>query len=139
VTQRYLADTSAVGRMNIAEVAATIDRLLLAGDLATCAAVELEVLLGAQDAASYERLHTFRIGTIPMVPLTAPVGDRAIDVQRRLAKRGHHRGVSLPDLLIAACAEAHQLTVLHYDRDFDLIASVTGQPTEWVVPAGTVD
>ena len=45
----------------------------------------------------------------------------------------------MPDLLVAAAAEARNLTVLHYDADFDRIAAVTGQPCQWVVPAGTVD
>jgi hypothetical protein len=51
----------------------------------------------------------------------------------------HQRGRKVPDLLIAAAAEAPGLTVLHYDADFDRIAAVTGQPTEWVVAAGTVN
>jgi predicted nucleic acid-binding protein len=59
-------------------------------------------------------------------------------VQRLLASR-HQRGRKVPDLLIAAAAEARGLTVMHYDSDFDQIAAVTGQPCEWVVPAGSVD
>ena len=42
------------------------------------------------------------------------------------------------DLVIAAAAESADLVVLHYDHDFDLIADVTGQPTEWILEAGTV-
>ncbi|HEY0806728.1 MAG TPA: PIN domain-containing protein [Pseudonocardiaceae bacterium] len=49
------------------------------------------------------------------------------------------RGRKLPDLLIAAAAERRGLTVLHYDRDFELIADVTGQQHEWVVLRGTID
>jgi hypothetical protein len=41
--------------------------------------------------------------------------------------------------LIAAAAEESGLAVLHYDADFDLITGVTGQPCEWVVPAGSID
>jgi len=63
---------------------------------------------------------------------------RARQVQRMLAAK-HQRGRKVPDLLIAAAAESRGLTVLHYDADFDLIASVTGQSCEWVVPAGSVD
>jgi len=37
---------------------------------------------------------------------------------------------SVPDVLIAATAELAGLTVLHLDRDFDLIVTVTGQVTE---------
>ena len=64
--------------------------------------------------------------------------DRAIEVQGELCDRGQHRGVPITDLIVAAAAEQAGLTVLHYDHDFDLIAEVTGQPTEWVVPRGTV-
>ena len=60
-----------------------------------------------------------------------------LKVQRLLAGRSQ-RGRKVPDLLIAAAAEEAGLTVLHGDADFDGIASVTGQPSEWVVAAGTV-
>jgi predicted nucleic acid-binding protein len=59
-------------------------------------------------------------------------------VQDALAERSHQRGAKIADLLIAAVAEAAGLVVLHYDHDFDLIADLTGQPTEWIVPAGSV-
>jgi hypothetical protein len=65
--------------------------------------------------------------------VTDAVCDRAVEVQRALAARGEHRGASIPDSLIAACAEAQGVAVLHYETDYDLIASVTGQPTQWVV------
>ncbi len=71
---------------------------------------------------------------MPIEPLTPLIEARAIDVQQQLADRGHHREPSIPDLLIAATAELVGLTVLHLDKDFDLIASVTGQPTERVMP-----
>lgn len=62
---------------------------------------------------------------------------RAKQVQHELAASGH-RGRPVPDLVIAAVAERLSFTVLHYDRDFDLIAQVTGQPTAWVVPTGSI-
>ncbi|HBL30744.1 MAG TPA: hypothetical protein DD490_28245 [Acidobacteria bacterium] len=62
---------------------------------------------------------------------------RALDVQGLLARIGHHR-VAIPDLTIAAVAESAQLTILHYDRDYDVIAQVTGQAVEWVVARGSV-
>jgi predicted nucleic acid-binding protein len=64
--------------------------------------------------------------------------ERSIEIQTALARKGQHRGVTIPDLLIAAAAEAAGLTVLHYDSDFDAIAGITGQPAEWVVPQGSV-
>lgn len=67
---------------------------------------------------------------MPIEYLTPAVEDRALDVQLQLARRGHHRAPSIPDLLIAATAEVAKLTVLHVDKDFELIAEITGQPTE---------
>lgn len=72
-------------------------------------------------------------------PEVSAVLDRALEVQAHLAKHSQHRGVQLPDLIIAACAEGAGLTVLHYDADYERIAEVTGQPVQWVVPRGSVD
>jgi predicted nucleic acid-binding protein len=71
-------------------------------------------------------------------PITEEVGERAVAVQSSLAKRSQHRGCGTQDLLIAACAEIHRVPLLHYDGNFDLIASVTGQTTQWAVPRGEV-
>lgn len=62
--------------------------------------------------------------------LTPTIEERAIEVQALLAERGHHRGASIPDLLVATTAELARLTVLHVDRNYELIAEVTGQPHE---------
>lgn len=63
---------------------------------------------------------------------------RAEDVLAQLSKTGRHRAVSLPDLLIAAVAERSGLVVAHYDADFDIVATVTGQTVEWVAPKGSL-
>lgn len=60
-------------------------------------------------------------------------------MQETLAGKAAHRGAALPDLLIAATAERHGVTVLHYDHEYDLIADVTGQPMRWIVPRGTAE
>lgn len=73
------------------------------------------------------------IAAMPIEYSTAAIEDRAIEVQSRLAQRGLHRAPSVPDLLVAATAELTGLTVLHQDKDFTLIADVTGQPVEWLV------
>ena len=70
------------------------------------------------------------IGPMPVEYLTPKIEDRAVRVQQLLATRGRHCAPSIPDLLIAAAAELAGLTVLHLDKDFDLIAQVTGQPVE---------
>ena len=67
---------------------------------------------------------------IPVVYLTPAIEDRAIEVQLLLAERGHHRAVSVADLLVAAAAELTGLTVLHLDKDFGLVAEITSQPIE---------
>ena len=70
------------------------------------------------------------------LPVDSVVTRAALDIQHRLAQIGQHRR-PIPDLLIAATAMIHDATVLHYDKDFDLIAAVTGQPTRWIIPRGT--
>lgn len=70
------------------------------------------------------------MAAMPVEYLTPSVEDRAVEVQQLLADRGHHRAPAVPDLLVAATAELAGLTVLHVDKDFDLIADVTGQPVE---------
>jgi predicted nucleic acid-binding protein len=67
---------------------------------------------------------------MPVEYLTPAIEERAEEVQGLLAERGHHRAVAVPDLLIAAAAELAGLTVLHLNRDFELIADVTGQTAE---------
>lgn len=70
------------------------------------------------------------LGRMPVEYLTPAIEDRAVEVQIALAERSQHRAASLPDLLIAATAELAQFIVLHDDKDFELIAEVTGQPLE---------
>jgi predicted nucleic acid-binding protein len=134
----YLADKSALTRRESRpEVRGVIEPLLLAGRIATCGIVDLELLYSAPSRAIYRELSEL-LRALPRAPVTEPVVDRALQVQSLLAARSQHRGVPLPDLLIAACAEAAGLTVLHYDADFDRIARITGQQAQWVVPRGSV-
>jgi predicted nucleic acid-binding protein len=138
----YLVDQSVIARERHESVAQRVQPLFMAGMLATCAIVELEVLYSARSPAEYEqlradRLRAYTLRAYTWIPLDDDVHLRALDVQRRLARSNKHRTVRLSDLLLAA-AEAYELTVLHYDRDFDRIAEVTGQSCEWVVSPGTV-
>jgi len=70
------------------------------------------------------------LSLMPVEHLTPAIEDRALEVQMLLADRGQHRAPSIPDLLIAATAEKAGLTVLAADKDFNLIATITGQPVE---------
>jgi predicted nucleic acid-binding protein len=70
------------------------------------------------------------LASMPVEYLTPTTEDRAFEVLTLLADRGQHRAPSLPDLIIAAIAELAELTVLHLDKDFEIIADITGQPVE---------
>jgi hypothetical protein len=134
----YLADKSALTRSDTRpEVRDVIEPLLLGGRIATCGIVDLELLYSAPNRDSYFELSEL-LRAMPRVPVTDATVDRALEVQSLLANEAQHRSVPLPDLLIAACAEAAGLTVLHYDADYEHIAKLTGQPVQWVVARGSV-
>ena len=132
----YLADKSALARITHAAVDERLAPLILDGQIATCPIVDLEVLYSARSFDHYEEVRSERMA-LRSFPMTEQIAVRALEVQRRLARHGHHR-VPLPDLLIAATAEINSVAVIHYDSDYDLIANVTGQPAEWVVPRGSI-
>ncbi|WP_420444373.1 PIN domain nuclease [Candidatus Poriferisodalis sp.] len=132
----YLVDKSAYARMHHAAVAARLTPLLVDGYVATCPIIDLEVLYSARSRTDYEEIRAER-GALSSFPITESVTDRALEIQHLLARRSQHR-LPLPDLLIAAVAEVHGLTLVHYDADYDRIADITGQTTEWVVPRGSV-
>ncbi|MGA8208510.1 MAG: PIN domain nuclease [Candidatus Dormiibacterota bacterium] len=134
---RYLADKSALARIHLDPVARRVGPLFLAGEVATCGIVDLELLFSARSVRDYLEILRDR-RSLPRAEVGEAQLERAVEVQTALARQGQHRGVSIPDLLIAAAAEAADLTVLHYDQDFDLVAEVTGQPCEWVVPRGSL-
>lgn len=135
----HLADKSALARMRHPGVAARVAPLLRSGVLATCSITDLEVLYSARDAREYKEWRADRAGAYELIAIEQPTLDRAVEVQGLLAERGTHRGAPVADLIIAAAAERADVTLLHYDSDFDLIASVTGQPCEWVAERGTID
>ncbi|MFI6042227.1 PIN domain nuclease [Nocardia sp. NPDC051321] len=137
-TERYLVDKSALARWGKPAVAPVLDELSARGTLAICGAVEYEVLYSVRKSAELELVRQMLRG---FDWLTTPdeVWDRVNDIQIELIRAGRHRALSLPDLVIAATAERHGYTVLHYDGDYDIVASVTGQPSQWVVQAGLAD
>lgn len=133
----FLLDTSAIKRLGRAEVRDAIEPLAADGQLGRPRICDLEVGYSARTADEWDRLLE-ALAVFEPVETTAAHVQRALQVQRLLAARSQ-RGRKIPDLLVAAAAEALDIGVLHYDADFDLIASVTGQRCTWVVPAGTVD
>ena len=137
MTARYLIDKSALARMIHPSVRERLAPILGAGEAATCAIIDLEVLFSARNYADHLEIRRRRKLAYERVPINDDVFDRAMEIQAELARTGRHR-VPIPDLIIAAASESAALVVLHYDGDFDTIAEVTGQPTEWVVPRGSV-
>lgn len=133
----YLGDTSALARRATPAVAERLDPLLEAGLVARCTPTDLEAGFSSTSPADHLRIRRER-SAWPLVAMDQRVLDRAVQVQDALAARSEQRGAKIADLLIAAAAESAGLVVLHYDHDFDLIGSVTGQEVEWIVPAGTV-
>ena len=132
----HLVDKSALARMTHASVEARLRPLLEEGFVATCAIIDLEVLYSARSLAVYEAILAER-RALDEVPITLEVTTRAITVQRLLAQVGRHR-LPIADLLIAAAGESADLTVLHYDADFERIADITGQRQEWVAQRGSL-
>jgi predicted nucleic acid-binding protein len=134
----FLVDKSALARRQTrAEVRDVLDPLVLEGEVATCGIVDLEVLYSASSRTNY-RAAAKALRGMPRAAVNEHCVERALEVQAMLAERSQHRGVPLPDLLVAACAENAGLTVLHYDADFERIAKLTGQPVRWIVARGSV-
>ena len=135
---RYLADKSALARLHLPSVANALLPRIEAGLVATCAIVEFEILWSTRSIEEYEGVRTDRWLGYEWLSIENDDWLRVLDVQQQLWSAGSIRSVPLPDLLIAAVAERHRVTVLHYDADYDTIAAFTGQSVEWVVPRGSV-
>jgi len=127
----WLIDKSALVRLGSSGSAATWAERIERGLVRVTTMTRLEVGFSARSAGDL-RLASRRppLSSMPVEHLTPGMEDRAVEVQLALAERGQHRAPSIPDLLVAAVAELSGLTVLHVDKDFELIAAITGQPLE---------
>ena len=125
----WLIDKSALARINAAndEWLSRIRRGLVRISTITL----LEVGFSTRNGADHRgTLGEPPVSSMPVEHLTPAIEARAVELQMLLADRGQHRAPSIPDLLIAATAELARLTVLHVDKDFDLIAAITDQSIE---------
>jgi predicted nucleic acid-binding protein len=127
----WLIDKSALVRLagspDAAEWAARIER----GLVRIATVTRLEVGYSARSGADLRAgLQRPPLSAMPVEYQTPVIADRAVEVLALLADRGQHRAPSIPDLIIAATAELAGLAVLHVDKDFEIIASITGQPLE---------
>ena len=138
---RFLADTSAwlVYRRGGEQLRAWYASAVVRGDIVTCDMVRLELLKSARNSEEFAALR-HELGAVATCPIGTSEWNRTLDVYGGLAAQGgaHQRSVGHADLLIAAAAEAAGATVLHYDSDFDRLAEITGQPTRWLMPRGSV-
>ena len=129
----WLLDKSAFVRLQFGRAAdvetwrARIDRGLVRISTVTRLELGYSARTGADGREGFRRPP---VSLMPVERITPAIEDRAEEVQMLLADRGRHRAPSIPDLLIAATAEKAGLTVLAVDKDFELIAAITGQPVE---------
>lgn len=133
----WLVDTSVLTRLPNSEVRAAVSPLVEQGRVGRCTMSDLEAGFSARNANEWDALQR-ALSVFPVVDVVSSDFDQAKESQRALAALGL-KGRKVPDLIIAAVALRMELTVLHYDRDFELIEQVTGQPTRWVVERGTID
>jgi predicted nucleic acid-binding protein len=127
----WLIDKSALVRLtaspDVAEWAGRVER----GLVRIATVTRLEVGYSARSGPELRAgMRQPPMSSMPVEYLTPSIEDRAVEILALLADRGQHRAPSIPDLIIAATAELAGLTVLHLDKDFEVIASVTGQPVE---------
>jgi predicted nucleic acid-binding protein len=129
---QFLIDTSALARlMRPGAESFGWDQAAAAGLLAVCPITELEFFYSARSPADRKQAIQDMGSLFGWVPVHDRAYSRAWDVQGELTGKGQHRGAGPVDLVVAATAELHGLTLLHHDRDFDIIAKITGQPLQW--------
>jgi predicted nucleic acid-binding protein len=131
----HLIDKSAWVRLVDSLVDPRWPNALVSGALAVTGIAMIEILVSSRTAAEFVADRS-DLDAMPRLAINERVIERALDVQGLMVRAGTHRAPSPADLIVAACAEVNGLAVLHYDKDFDLIAAVTDQPMEWLAPQG---
>jgi predicted nucleic acid-binding protein len=131
VNTTWLIDKSALVRLPASPTALEWANRIERGLIAISTLTRLEVGYSARSASELVRAFGANpLAAMPVEYLTPAIEERAIELQRLLAQRGQHRAPSIPDLLIAATAELTGRSVLHLDKDFELIAEISGAPTQ---------
>jgi predicted nucleic acid-binding protein len=119
-------DTSVWARIKQEQVREPVADAVSSGSVVISEPLILELLRSARNAKEHKVLRD-EYESLHVVPLTQKTMNRALEVQSKLAIRGYHRGPSPTDLISAAVAESVGATLWHCDRDFELIAEVSGQ------------
>lgn len=132
----FLVDTSAITRLSDAGVRERFEEMVLSRSVAVSRLAALELGFSARHATEWDDIQK---SLHHMTILDSHDDDtrQALLIQRELSVRGL-RGRKIVDLLVASTALRTGLIVMHYDQDFDHIASVTGQPTQWIAPRGSL-
>ena len=122
----WLIDKSALVCLGASPDAANWASRIQRGLVRVTTVTRLEVGYSARTARDLRAdLHQPPVSAMPVEYLTPAIEDRAVEVLTLLADRGQQRAPSIPDLIIAT-AEFAGHTVLHCDKDYDLIAAITG-------------
>lgn len=131
----WLIDKSALVRIGADPEAATWADRIERGLVRISTVTRLELGYSARSGAELrEGMRRPPVASMPIEYLTPAIEERAVEVQALLADRGQHRAPAIPDVLVAATADLAGLVVLHVDKDFELIAELTGQPIERLTP-----
>jgi predicted nucleic acid-binding protein len=126
-------------RLRDAKLARAFDLAAAEGKIATCRAVAVEMLRSTRGGIEFAEVRE-KLDALRDLPIGRREWDRALDVMQTLAEQTPlgHRRMPLVDLLVAAAAESAEVPVLHYDRHFERIAEITGQPHRALAPLGSL-
>lgn len=126
---RFLVDATAIAHYPNPQVGARLDGLAMDGRTVSCGVVELQLLGAVSDPATRARVAALRAAAFEVLETNGDDFRRAAQIQTLLAEQGEC-GIAWPALVIAAVAQRHEVSVLHCDRQYDVIQKVTGQATE---------
>lgn len=94
-------------------------------DLCTCGLILTEILQGIRSQQQYVRTRTY-FSRLLYLPLNQNAYIDAADLYRQAQRKGKTIRKTV-DCIIAACALLHRVPLLHADRDFTTLASISPQ------------
>jgi predicted nucleic acid-binding protein len=119
------------------ELAEWFNDIVRLGRVLTCAVVRIELVRGAPNPGAAATVAE-RMDALRSLPISEAAEAHALAAQLGLARDGRHRRVPAADLLIAGCAIAADVPVLHYDADYPRIASVSDLRDTWMADPGAL-
>lgn len=119
------------------ELASWFNAAVEAGLVLVCDLVILELTRLAPNEARAREVAD-RLAVFEAIPMPGELWSRARRTQLALARDGDHRRVPPADLLLASAAEEAGVALVHYDRDYERIAAVSGLRHAWLAPDGAL-